>query len=222
MKTNQNHYLNFIYFLIITYSFIVINSTIEPFDIKNISAQNTLFRGEFIKWLESSVVSSGRFVPFSNTGNILLSKITDNIKYFIILKICLVILNFFLLKKIFDYLKISKYFIFGAIIICYNHAFLNGQYITSAEGDLSLLLTTLFYLDLKKENKEIKFYEHLLKIFLIVFLLGIKESMIAFFIAYTFLKIFYFKKDNFFLKLSYITIIILYFFFLLSVFLRQY
>jgi hypothetical protein len=211
LKINQNNYFNFIIFLTISiYSLVIINSSIEIFNKENISAKNILFRGEFIQWLKSSISSSGRFVPFSNTFNILLYKFTDNIKYYVVLKIFLILLNFFILKKIFDYLKITKYFIYAVIIICYNHSFLNSQYITTAEGDLGLLLTILFYIDLKRSHKQTNVYEFFLIIFLMIFLLGIKESMLGFFIFYVFLKILFFKNESLIIKLSYIIILILY------------
>lgn len=177
---------------------------------ENISAENILFRGKFIKFLESSIVSSGRFVPFSNTFNILLFKVTDNLTYFVFLRISIIFLNFYILKKIFDYLKISKYFIYAVIGICYNHAFLNGQYITSFEGDISLLISIFFYIDLKRSNRKTNIHEYFLIIFLMIFLLGLKESMFGFFAMYTFLKIFFFKNDNLLIKFSYLIILVIY------------
>lgn len=214
MKRNKSHHLNFIYFLVISaYSLFIIHSSIEFFNNENISSRDILFNGEVIKWLNSSVTYAGRFVPFSNTFNLLLFNLTDNIKYFIALKIFLILFNFFILKKIFNYLNIGKYFIFAVIIICYNHSFLNGQFITSAEGDISLLITILFYLDLKKSDRNIIKYEYFLKFFLMIFLLGIKKSMFGFFIVYTFLKIFFYKNDNLLIKFIYLIILILYIYF---------
>jgi hypothetical protein len=210
-KVNQNHYLNFILFLTISiYSLFIINSSIEIFSKENVSAENILFRGEFIQWLKSSVSYSGRFVPFSNTFNIILSKFTDNIKYYVVLKIFLILLNFFILKKIFDYFKITKYFIYAVIIVCYNHSFLNSQYITTAEGEIGLIITILFYIDLRKSHRQTNLYEYFLIIFLMIFLLGIKESMLGFFIFYVFLKVFFLKNESLFIKLSYIIILVLY------------
>ena len=177
---------------------------------ENISAENILFRGEFITWLQSSVVSSGRFVPFSNTFNILLFNITDNLTYFVFLRVIILLLNFYILKKIFYHLKISKYFVFAVIIICYNHAFLNGQYITSFEGDISLLISILFYIDLKRSNRKASIHEHFFTIFLMIFLLGLKESLFGFFVIYTFLKIFFFKNDNLLIKFSYVLVLFIY------------
>jgi hypothetical protein len=214
LKINKSHYLNFIHFLaVFAYSLFILHATIEFFNKENISSKDILFNGEIIEWLKSSVTFAGRFVPFSNTFNLLLFNFTDNIKYFIFLKIFLILFNFLILKKIFDYLNIRKYFTFAIIIICYNHAFLNGQYITSSEGDISLLITILFYLDLKRSDREIKKYEYFLTIFLMIFLLGIKESMLGFFIVYTFLKIFFYKNDNLLIKFTYLIILILYIYF---------
>jgi len=177
---------------------------------ENTSAENILFNGKFIKWLESSVVFSGRFVPFSNTFNILLFNVTDNIIYFVVLKISIIFLNFYILKKIFDYLKISKYFIYAVISICYNHAFLNGQFITSFEGDISLLISIFFYIDLRRSNRKTNIHEYFLIIFLMIFLLGLKESMFGFFAVYTLLKIFFFKNENLLIRFSYLIILFIY------------
>lgn len=213
LKKIHNQFAHYILFIIIAaYYLLITYSTFDIFD-KNISAEKILFNGKFIKLLNSSPVESGRFVPFSNIFNILLFKQTDNFLYFIILNTLKVILNFYILKKIFDYLKISKYFVISIIIVCYNHAFLNGQYITTAEGDISLLLTILFYIDLKISNRKTKIYELFLKFVLMILLLGLKESMLIFFTIYACLKIFFFKNENLFVKITYLIILVLYIYF---------
>jgi len=210
LKKNYNQFAHYITFIIVAAYYLLITlSTFDIFD-KNISAEKILFNGQFIKLFDSSILEAGRFVPFSNIFNIFLFKLTDNFLYFVILNTLKIILNFYILKKIFDYLKISKYFIISVIIICYNHAFLNGQYITTSEGDVSLLLTILFYIDLKTLNRKTKIYEFFLTFFLMIFLLGLKESMLGFFVIYVFLKIFFFKKENLFVKIIYLIILILY------------
>ena len=195
------------------YLLFIIHSSIDFFNKENISSKDILFNGEVIEWLKSSITFAGRFIPFSNTFNLLLFNLTDNLKYFVGLKLFLILFNFLILKKIFDYLNIRKYFTFAIIIICYNHSFLNGQYITTSEGDISLLITILFYLDLKRSDREIKKYEYFLTIFLMIFLLGIKESMFGFFIIYTFLKIFFYKNENLLIKFIYLIILISYTYF---------
>ena len=204
------YFNNFIFlFFISAYFFLILNSSMNIFD-GHISAEEILFRGEFIKWLESSVVTSGRFVPFSNTFNILLFNLTDSILYFALLRLLIILLTFYFLKKIFNELNIAKYYIWALIIICYNHAFLNGQYITSFEGDIALLVTIIFYIDIKNKNTGSKIYENFIIIILMIFLLGLKESMFAFFCAYTFLKFFFYKTERIQIKIIYILILLIY------------
>lgn len=207
MKTYFNNF--FTLFFISAYIFLIFHSSMNIFD-GHISAEEILFRGEFIKWLESSVVTSGRFVPFSNTFNILLFNLTDNILYFVLLRLFIILLTFYFLKKIFDELNITKHYIWALIIICYNHAFLNGQYLTSFESDIALLVTIIFYIDIKNKNKSAQKYENFIIIILMIFLLGLKESMFAFFFAYTFLKFFFYKTERMEIKIIYILILLIY------------
>ena len=144
------------------YLLFIIHSSIDFFNKENISSKDILFNGEVIEWLKSSITFAGRFIPFSNTFNLLLFNLTDNLKYFVGLKLFLILFNFLILKKIFDYLNIRKYFTFAIIIICYNHAFLNGQYITSSEGDISLLITISLELSILNSIDGIAFAWYLL------------------------------------------------------------
>ena len=49
----------------------------------NKSAEHYLFAGKFVEWIYSSVYTIGRFVPFSNTFNIIIFQFTDNLIFLI-------------------------------------------------------------------------------------------------------------------------------------------
>ena len=159
----------------------------------NSSAEKVLFNGKFIEWMVSSVTSSGRFVPFSNAINIFIFQFTDKFYVFFIAKIILIIINFYFLYKIFEELKINKFFPIALILCLVNHSFNNAIYITSFEAEISFLVTLFFYLQLLNIKKE-TILNNIFQILIIIYLLGLKESMFGFFLFFNLASYFFIDK----------------------------
>ena len=162
----------------------------------NTSAEKILFNGKFIEWLGSSVTSSGRFVPFSNGINIFIFQFTDNLFVFFVAKIILITTNFYFLYKVFEELKLSKFYPIAIILCLFNHSFNNAIYITSFEIELSFLITIFFYLELLNIKRN-RVLIDILQILVLIYLLGLKESMFGFFLFYNIASYFFkIKRKN--------------------------
>ena len=176
----------------------------------NSSAEQVLFNGKFIEWMVSSVTSSGRFVPFSNAINIFIFQFTDKFYVFFLAKVILIITNFYFLNKIFEELKINKFFPVALILCLVNHSFNNAIYITSFEAEISFLVTLFFYLQLLNVKKE-KIINNFFQILIIVYLLGLKESMFGFFLFFNLASYFFIdKRKNFIITIILIIYISIY------------
>ena len=178
----------------------------------NSSAEKVLFNGKFIEWMVSSVTSSGRFVPFSNAINIFIFQFTDKFYVFFIAKVILIITNFYFLYKIFEILKLNKFFPIALILCLINHSFNNAIYITSFEAEISFLVTLFFYLQLLNIKEE-KILNNFFQILIIIYLLGLKESMFGFFLFFNLASYFFInKRKNIIISIILITYISIYIF----------
>lgn len=188
----KNLNISILYLFGLGYISLSLFTSVDTTDL-NSSAEQVLFNGKFIEWMVSSVTSSGRFVPFSNAINIFIFQFTDKFYVFFIAKVILVIVNFYFLYKIFEELKINKYFPLALILCLINHSFNNAIYITSFEAEISFLVTLFFYLQLLNIKKE-KILNNFFQILIIIYLLGLKESMFGFFLFFNIASYFFINK----------------------------
>ena len=93
---------------------------------------------------------------FSNAINIFIFQFTDKFYVFFIAKIILIIINFYFLYKIFEELKINKFFPIALILCLVNHSFNNAIYITSFEAEISFLVTLFLFKIIKYKKRKHK------------------------------------------------------------------
>ena len=206
---NLNIYILYLFSLV--YISLSLFTSVDTTDL-NSSAEKVLFNGKFIEWMVSSVTSSGRFVPFSNAINIFIFQFTDKFYVFFIAKVILIVFNFYFLYKIFEELKINKFFPVALILCLVNHSFNNAIYITSFEAEISFLITLFFYLQLLNIKKE-KILNNIFQILIIIYLLGLKESMFGFFLFFNLASYFFIdKRKSFIISIILIIYISIYMF----------